>query len=69
MIHRGRVLLPLRWTTKSTVNRADALTQRGHRVGPKTVVRLLKDHRYSLQANATKLEGLSTRTATPSSAA
>src|SRR5450759_3831644 len=54
---RGDPMSPLRWTTKSTVKLADALTQRGHRVGPKTVARLLKDHGYSLQANAKKLEG------------
>src|SRR5674476_1428565 len=44
---RGDPMSPLRWTTKSTVKLADALTQRGHRVGPKTVARLLKDHGYS----------------------
>ncbi len=37
---RGDPMSPLRWTTKSTVKLADALTQRGHRVGPKTVARL-----------------------------
>lgn len=56
-VTRGDPMSPLRWTTKSTVKLADALTQRGHRVGPKTVARLLKDHGYSLQANAKKLEG------------
>ena len=30
---RGDPMSPLRWTTKSTVKLADALTQRGHRVG------------------------------------
>src|SRR5664280_14601 len=36
---RGDPMSPLRWTTKSTVNLADALTQRGHPVGPKMVAR------------------------------
>lgn len=36
---------------------SEALTAAGHRVGPKTVARLLKDHGCSLQANAKKLEG------------
>ena len=56
-VTRGDPMSPLRWTTKSTVKLADALTARGHKVGPKTVARLLKDHGYSLQANAKKLEG------------
>lgn len=48
---------PLRWTTKSTVKLADELSAQGHRVGPKTVARLLKDHDYSLQANTKTIEG------------
>lgn len=56
-VTRGDPMSPLRWTTKSTVTLAEALTAAGHRVGPKTVARLLKDHGYSLQANAKKLEG------------
>ena len=56
-VTRGDPMSPLRWTTKSTVKLAEALTAQGHRVGPKTVARLLKDHGYSLQANAKKLEG------------
>jgi hypothetical protein len=47
----------LRWTTKSTVKLADELTAQGHRVGPDTVARLLKDHGYSLQGNAKTIEG------------
>ena len=54
---RGDPMSPLRWTTKSTVKLADELASQGHPVGPKTVARLLKDHGYSLQANAKKLEG------------
>jgi len=33
---RGDPMSPLRWTTKSTVKLADALTQRGHRNSMKT---------------------------------
>jgi hypothetical protein len=45
---RGDPMSRLRWTTKSTVRLADELTAQGHRVGPDTVARLLKDHDYSL---------------------
>jgi Rhodopirellula transposase DDE domain len=54
---RGDPMSPLRWTTKSTVKLADELTEQGHRVGPRTVARLLRDHDYSLQGNAKKIEG------------
>lgn len=54
---RGDPISPLRWTTKSTLNLAQALTSYGHEVGASTVARLLKDHGYSLQVNAKKLEG------------
>ncbi len=54
---RGDPMTPLRWTTKSTVHLADELTGQGHRVGPNTVARLLKDHDYSLQANSKTIEG------------
>lgn len=54
---RGDPMSPLRWTTKSTTKLAHALTMGGHAVGASTVARLLKDHGYSLQANAKKLEG------------
>ncbi len=47
----------LRWTTKSTVKPADELTVGGHRVGPDTVARLLKEPDYSLQGNAKTIEG------------
>lgn len=56
-VTRGDPMSALRWTTKSTVKLADTLAEQGHPVGPKTVARLLKDHGYSLQANAKKLEG------------
>jgi DDE family transposase len=54
---RGDPMSRLRWTTKSTVRLADELTAQGHRVGPDTVARLLKDHDYSLQGNAKTIEG------------
>jgi hypothetical protein len=54
---RGDPMSRLRWTTKSTVKPAEELTAQGHRVGSDTVARLLKDHDYSLQANAKTIEG------------
>lgn len=54
---RGDPESPLRWTTKSTTNLADALTEAGHPVSPDTVGRLLKENGYSLQANAKTVEG------------
>jgi hypothetical protein len=54
---RGDPMSRLRWTTKSTVKLADELTAQGHRVGPDTVARLLKDHDYSLQGNTKTIEG------------
>ena len=54
---RGDPMSRLRWTTKSTVRLADELAAQGHRVGPDTVARLLRDHDYSLQGNAKTIEG------------
>ena len=54
---RGDPESPLRWTTKSTANLAEALTEAGHPVSPDTVGRLLKKDGYSLQANAKTVEG------------
>src|ERR1019366_542489 len=54
---RGDPESPLRWTTKSTANLADALTAAGHRVSPDTVGRLLKADGFSLQGNAKTVEG------------
>jgi Rhodopirellula transposase DDE domain len=54
---RGDPESPLRWTTKSTANLADALTEAGHPVSPDTVGRLLKQAGYSLQGNAKTIEG------------
>jgi Rhodopirellula transposase DDE domain len=52
---RGDPMSPLRWTTKSTVKLADALTQHGHRVGPKTVARGVEGPR--LQPAGQRQEG------------
>ena len=54
---RGDPMCPLRWTSKSTGNLADALGAMGHRVSADTVGRLLVGMEYSLQATAKQLEG------------
>lgn len=54
---RGDPMCPLRWTSKSTGNLADALRGMGHQVSPDTVGRLLQTMGYSLQATAKQLEG------------
>jgi hypothetical protein len=54
---RGDPMCPLRWTSKSTGNLADALEAMGHEVSPDTVGRLLVGMEYSLQATAKQLEG------------
>lgn len=54
---RGDPESPLRWTTKSTRNLAAELTRQGHRAGPDTVARLLKEESFSLQGNAKTAEG------------
>jgi hypothetical protein len=54
---RGDPESPLRWTTKSTANLADALTAAGHPVSPDTVGGLLKADGFSLQGNAKTVEG------------
>ena len=47
----------MRWTTKSTRKLAEELTADGHAVSATTVATLLKQKRFSLQANAKTLEG------------
>ena len=47
----------LRWTCKSTSNLAEALTEHGHAVSPRTVGRLLGADGYSLQSNRKTKEG------------
>ena len=54
---RGDPMSPLRWTTKSTRNLADALTAAGHRVSHVRVGELLHGLGYSLQGNAKAVEG------------
>jgi len=54
---RGDPESPLRWTTLSLRNLAGELTRRGHRAGPDTVARLLKEEGFSLQGNAKTAEG------------
>jgi hypothetical protein len=45
------------WTTLSTRKLATELTSAGHRVGADTVARLLREQGFSLQGNATTIEG------------
>jgi hypothetical protein len=54
---RGDPGSPLRWTTKSTRQLAEALTAQGHPVSDDTVGRLLKQQGYSLQRTRKTLEG------------
>lgn len=58
-VTRGDPESPLRWTCKSTRNLADALNLQGHRISPGAVASMLKDCKYSLQANRKTREGLS----------
>lgn len=54
---RGDPQSPLRWTCKSTYKLAAELQAMGHRVGPSTVAHLLRQLKYSLQANRKTKEG------------
>ena len=54
---RGDPESALCWTTLSTAKLAEELTGAGHPVSPDTVGKLLKEHGFSLQANAKTLEG------------
>ena len=54
---RGARESPLQWTTKPTRNLAAELTRQGHRAGPDTVARLLREESFSLQGNAKTAEG------------
>lgn len=54
---RGDPTSPLRWTTRSTHNLADALTAQGHRVGADTIGNLLREEGFSLQGNTKTMEG------------
>jgi transposase len=54
---RGDPQSPLRWTCKSSRNLADELMRLGHEVSYQTVMRLLHEMGYSLQANRKTSEG------------
>jgi Rhodopirellula transposase DDE domain len=54
---RGSPMSPLRWTSKSSRQLADQLGGTGHQVSYRTVIRLLHDMNYSLQANRKTKEG------------
>jgi hypothetical protein len=56
---RGHPESPLRWTSKSTAKLATELLRQGHPVSDRTVAALLKEERYSLQANRKTKEGSS----------
>ena len=47
----------IKWTRKSTRKVSRELKRRGHRLGPRTVARLLKEQGYSLRANVKRLSG------------
>ena len=53
----GSPTSPLRWTSKSSRHLADELVSQGHQVSYRTVIRLLQEMGYSLQANRKTKEG------------
>ncbi len=57
-VTRGDPESPLRWTSKSAAKLAQALSEMGHQVVDRTVLRLLKAKGYSLQANKKTREGI-----------
>ena len=58
-VTRGDPESPLRWTCKSThVLAAELEAQHGIRISDKTVAKLLREHRYSLQAPNKSVEGM-----------
>lgn len=54
---RGDPMTPLRWTCKSLRRLARELTARGHRISHTVVGELLKQQKFSLQANRKTKEG------------
>jgi hypothetical protein len=56
-VTRGDPQSPLRWTCKSTRQLAGALNAMGHRIGERTIARLLQDMGYRLQAHRKTQEG------------
>ena len=56
-VTRGAPQSPLRWTCQRTRQLAGALNAMGHRVGERTIARLLQDVGYRVQANRKTHEG------------
>ena len=56
-VTRGNPMSLLRWTSKSSTKLTEELSRRGFEVSSRTVLRLLHDLGYSLQANAKVTEG------------
>ena len=54
---RGDPDSPLLWTARSLRNLIDAMAERGYKMSPSTLSRLLKNLGYSLQSNKKRLEG------------
>ena len=54
---RGDPMSPLRWTSKSLSQLADALVVMGHKIGRSAVGDLLHEQKFSLQANRKTREG------------
>ncbi len=54
---RGDPERPLRWTSKSGAKLADGLSELGHQLSDRTVLKTLKELGYSLQANRKTREG------------
>jgi hypothetical protein len=54
---RGDPMSPLRWTSKSLSQLADALKAMGHKIGRSAVGELLHEQKFSLQANRKTREG------------
>ena len=53
---KGSPMTPLRWTSKSVRNLAEALRKKGFKASPQTVSNLLHELGYSLQTNKKTLE-------------
>src|SRR5712691_4088148 len=58
-VTRGDPQSPLRWTCKSTAQLAAELRRQGHQVSERKVACLLREQKYSLQANRKTHEGAS----------
>ena len=54
---RGDPMSPLLWTSKSTRNLSEALAEKGHRVSPSTLCKILASLGFSLQAPQKQKEG------------